>query len=406
MKIGLLGQFGSGNTGNDGSLEAMLDFLRASKPDAELLCICSNPKAVTEKYNVAAISIGGFVAKGRWFNRINKVFADVPRRMASLLSVLTGLRGADLLIIPGTGILDDFQETAFGWPFVVFRWCLAARLRNARVAFVSIGAGPIEHPLSRWFLTSAARMAQYRSFRDDFSREYMKGVGLDVSRDPRYPDIAFRLPAPASAPARDLTRTTVGVGIMDYHGWSKVNAGGETIYQTYIGKLSSFICWLVEEGHDVRLLTGDLRDWKAVDDVLAKIAASGSAFASDRITIGHGHSLQELMDEIGQTDMVVVSRYHNVVCALKLGRPTISLSYNQKNDYLLAQFEQAHYCQHIETFDVEALKRQTKQMLGDIDAVRLQIAKSNGSFQKKLSEQEELLLDRVISPLAKAKRHS
>jgi polysaccharide pyruvyl transferase WcaK-like protein len=402
MKIGLLGQFGSGNTGNDGSLEAMLDFLRASKPDAELLCICSNPKAITEKYKVEAISIGGFVAKGHWFNRINKVFADVPRRMASLLSVLTGLRGADLLIIPGTGILDDFQETAFGWPFVVFRWCLAARLRNARVAFVSIGAGPIEHPLSRWFLTSAARMAQYRSYRDDFSREYMRGVGVNVSKDPRYPDIAFRLPLPELVPARDTTRTTVGVGIMDYHGWSKINAEGEAIYQNYIGKLTSFICWLIEEGHNVRLLTGDLRDWQAVDDVLAKIAASGPASAADHIALGHGHSLHELMDEIAQTDVVVVSRYHNVVCALKLGRPIISLSYNQKNDYLLAQFEQAHYCQHIETFNVETLKDQTRQILGDIDAVRLQIAKSNRSVQEKLSEQEDVLLNRVIGPSVNA----
>lgn len=401
MKIGLLGQFGSGNTGNDGSLEAMLDFLRASKLDAELLCICSNPNAVTEKYKVKAIGIGGIAAKGRWFKRINRIFADVPRRLASLYAIVTGLSGVNLLIIPGTGILDDFQETAFGWPFVVFRWCLAARLRNTRIAFVSIGAGPIEHPLSRWFLTSAARMAQYRSYRDDYSREYMKGVGVDVSLDPRYPDIAFRLPLPPSKLARDITRTTVGVGIMDYHGWSKINADGEVIYQNYITKLTSFICWLIEKGHNVRLLTGDLRDWKAVDDVLAKIAASGPPSAADHIALGHGHSLHELMDEIIQTDIVVVSRYHNVVCALKLGRPTISLSYNQKNDYLLAQFEQEHYCQHIETFDVETLKHQTSEILDRIDVVRMQIAKSNSLFQEKLSQQEEVLLDHVIGPLNK-----
>ena len=35
MKIGLLGQFGSGNSGNDGSLEAMVRFLREARPEAE-----------------------------------------------------------------------------------------------------------------------------------------------------------------------------------------------------------------------------------------------------------------------------------------------------------------------------------------------------------------------------------
>ncbi len=399
MKIGLLGQFGSGNTGNDGSLEAMLDFLRATNRDAELVCVCSNPAAVQEKYKINAISIGGVSLEGDWANRINRLLADFPRRLNSLYSVLSGMRGVNLLIIPGTGILDDFQENAFGWPFVVFRWCLAARLRNARIAFVSIGAGPIENSLSRWFLKSAAQMAQYRSYRDDFSLQYMKGIGLNVTPDLRYPDIAFRLPVPSAVPGRDTTRTTVGVGIMDYHGWKKANAEnaeGQTIYRNYIAKLSSYICWLIGEGYNARLLTGDLRDERAVKDVLANVSASHPDIPSDRIAVGHGASLHELMDEIVQTDMVVVSRYHNVVCALKLGRPTISLSYNQKNDYLLAQFEQAHYCQHIETFDIEKLKLQTKEMLENVDAVRMQIAASNRSLQDKLSEQEQVLLNRVI----------
>ncbi|NTS30906.1 polysaccharide pyruvyl transferase family protein [Phyllobacterium sp. BT25] len=400
MKIGLLGQFGSGNTGNDGSLEAMLDFLRASKQEATLLCVCSNPAAVTERYKVDAISIGGVKLEGNWSNRLNRLLADFPRRLGSLYAVIRGLRGVSVLIIPGTGILDDFQETAFGWPFVVFRWCLAARLQNARIAFVSIGAGPIENPLSRWFLKSAARMAQYRSYRDDFSLEYMKGIGLDVTPDLRYPDIAFRLPLPASVPAKDTARTTVGVGVMDYHGWKKANADnaeGERIHNNYIAKLTKYICWLIDEGHNARLLTGDLRDGRAVKQLMKSISSTRPDIPMERIAVGHGGSLHELMSEIAQTDIVVVSRYHNVVCALKSGRPTISLSYNLKNDYLLSQFRQAHYCQHIETFDVEKLKQQTNQVLGNMDAVKQEIAGVNRSLQEKLAEQEAVLLHRVIA---------
>ena len=36
---------------------------------------------------------------------------------------------------------------------------------------------------------------------------------------------------------------------------------------------------------------------------------------------------------------VVATRYHNVICALKLGKPTISIGYAAKNDALMAEWD-------------------------------------------------------------------
>ncbi|MBA8878896.1 polysaccharide pyruvyl transferase family protein [Phyllobacterium myrsinacearum] len=401
MKICLLGQFGSGNTGNDGSLEAMLNFLRSLPQTAELVCICSNPELVEKEYNVKSIGISGIVLQGKWYIRFNTLLADIPRRIASLYMLLASLGGVDLMVIPGTGILDDFQETPFGWPFVLFRWCLAARLRSTKIAFVSIGAGPIEHSLSRWFLRSAAKMAHYRSYRDKYSLAYMKKAGLRVDHDYQFPDIAFRLPVPSLPRPEHIGVLTVGVGVMDYRGWSKDAIFGEAINRLYIGKLASFVCWLLEEGHDVRLLTGDERDWRAVRDIIEKVSGTMSGNAMDRITVGRGATLHELMNEMSRVNIVIATRYHNIVCALKLARPTISLGYAQKNDELLAQFGQ-HYCQHIETFDVEVLKDQTREILAVLDDVHVQLATRNVTVQQELSVQERLLNDNVIDPLRTA----
>ncbi|NKC22875.1 hypothetical protein HED50_15295 [Ochrobactrum oryzae] len=62
MKIGLFGQFGSGNTGNDGSLEAMLHQLQRTDPQIEVICICSGPEAVKTRmelrlFPLAAMSL-------------------------------------------------------------------------------------------------------------------------------------------------------------------------------------------------------------------------------------------------------------------------------------------------------------------------------------------------------------
>ncbi|MDP1368913.1 hypothetical protein Q6248_28485, partial [Klebsiella pneumoniae] len=86
-------------------------------------------------------------------------------------------------------------------------------------------------------------------------------------------------------------------------------------------------------------------------DIVERVSVPIHDKPEERVTVEHGATLHDLMREIGKTDIVVVTRYHNVVCALKLARPTISLGYAQKNDELLAQYDQ-RACQHIETFDV------------------------------------------------------
>ena len=56
-RIGLFGMFGTGNIGNDGSLESMVRFLRRVAPEERLLCICGNPAAVEKAFGLEAVPI-------------------------------------------------------------------------------------------------------------------------------------------------------------------------------------------------------------------------------------------------------------------------------------------------------------------------------------------------------------
>ena len=69
-------------------------------------------------------------------------------------------------------------------------------------------------------------------------------------------------------------------------------------------------------------------------------------------------SLRDVMEQIAETDLVVATRFHNVVCALKLARPTVSLGYARKNDVLLAEMGLGAFCQHVEAIDLDLLKTQ------------------------------------------------
>lgn len=399
MKIGLLGQFGSGNSGNDGSLEAMVTFLRRARPDAALLCICSNPARIGERFALDVLSFrGGKPFGGAFLKFLDARLWRIPGRIAILITILQRISGIDVMVIPGTGILDDFQERAFGWPFIIYWWCLAARLRGTRIAFVSIGAGPIRGTLSRWFLKSAARMAQYRSYRDDFSLRYVQGLGIDISADHRFPDIAFGLHEPARTVEAEQGRkpAAVGIGVMQYRGWERGHANADAIYRTYVDKISDVARRLLAEGHQVRLFMGDAADEPVLEDIRKTLVSSTTGWENGQFSMARTASLHEVMEELTKVDIAIVSRYHNLLCALKVGRPALSLGYAEKNDELMAEFGRESFCQHIETFDVDILMRQVRLALVDPDAASQDIARHNETIQSQLVRQQELLLSRLL----------
>src|SRR5262249_24729888 len=157
-----------------------------------------------------------------------------------------------------------------------------------------------------------ARLAQYRSYRDADSRDYMKGIGVDESASPVMPDVAFLFPAEArERPARGPL--TIGLGVMNYRGWG-ANSGG-AIYNEYIDRHARFVEWAEgRRGYRVRLLIGQDTDMRSVRDLEQRLGRT--------LVIGQElASFHDVEREIEGTDIVVAARYHVLVAALNTGRP-------------------------------------------------------------------------------------
>lgn len=398
-RIALFGLFGCGNLGNDGSLEAMIDFLRNVRPDADLLCICDNPDLVAQTYNIATLPISRSRHVYYPPRKLNRFFRKISGRLFDLARIFKHVRKTDVMIVPGTGILDDFGERPYGMPLDIFWWCLAARLMGTKIAFASIGAGPIGHRLSRWLMAGAARLAHYRSYRDTLSKDFMDSIGFNTQGDLVYPDIVFRLKTPPTSPSkpRASTNLTVGVGVMSYYGWYGFAEGGNAIFERYIGKLAQFVIHLLDSGHDVRLLTGELADKTAVDALLKAVAETRPNVPNTRLTAKLSYSLHDVMRQISETDLVVATRFHNIVCALKMGRPTISLGYSKKNDVLMAEMGLGAYCQHVETFDVDTLVNQFSRLVADRETCERAIRSRTLEFARQLEQQDRYLLSTLFA---------
>lgn len=400
MKIGLFGLFGCGNSGNDASLEAMVAFLRRAGFGEHLVCICPNPERVQQIYGLNSTRLTPKDNDNIVGRAMNRLLLRVPHRLFAVWYTIQKVRKLDVIIVPGTGFLDDFQDNPFGWPFMVLKWCFAAWIMRKKIIFVSIGAGPISHWLSRFFMKKAAQTASYRSYRDTISKHFMYSMGVNVDNDNVYPDIVFGLPKPAPLSSNEHS-FTVGLGVMSYFGWSKVNANRDTIYRQYLRKLNVFVTWLLDRGIHVRLLTGDEGDWAAIEDFIEEMNASNTMPALvTQVTAVRTHTLQDLMTEINKTDVVVVTRYHNLVCALKLGRPAVSLEYSKKNHALMKEMNLDEFCQNVETFDLGLLKQQFLRMVDHRVNLQSQILAADEDFIRRLSIQENALLNFISDGLA------
>lgn len=401
LRIALFGLFGRGNLGNDASLEAILAFIRRARPAAEIFCICQNPDVVRQTFGIATVPIRW---KGRFSllpERPERLFQKLPARIVDLAHAVRQLRNTDVMIIPGTGILDDFGERPGGMPFDILKWCAAARITGTRSAFVSIGAGPIRNARSRFMMVTAARLAQYRSYRDEESRSFMAEQGIDARRGLIFPDLVFGLqpPAPPSpvlsapdTPPAAAGRLTVGVGIMCYRGWYGFDDSGADVFGRYIDKLAGFVRHLLENGHRVKLLIGDSDDWPAVEVIRSRFpAADRSRLAAPPIA-----SLHDVMAQMASTDLVVATRFHNIVCALKLARPTISIGYADKNDALMAKMGLGAFCHHIDRLDLDDLIRQFERMAASRAEVAGDLVRRCDMLEQAFAWQETQLLSRLL----------
>jgi polysaccharide pyruvyl transferase WcaK-like protein len=132
-----------------------------------------------------------------------------------------------------------------------------------------------------------------------------------------------------------------------------------------------------------------------MDDLLAAVSRQRPT-AGRSMVAEPCDSLYAVMDQIDQTDVVVATRFHNVVCALMLAKPTISLGYAKKNDVLLAAVGLDGFCQDVERLDGSLLLEQFERLVADRKAYEKEIARTVETFRGRLAEQEAVLAARLL----------
>lgn len=359
----LLGNFGSGNVGNEASLATVIAGLRRGVNGAEITCVCSDPLVVTTRHGVPAVPLRRSRPEAE--SGLVHLVLRLPRMLVDLVSAARIVRRHEVVIVPGTSILDDFGDGPTGMPYDLLVWALASRLARRPMVLLAVGAGPIRHPLSRRMLVLAARLTTGRSFRDEGSRAYMSSVGLDVTGDRIVPDVVFA----AEPPARPSTTGTVhriGVGVMDYRGWSPDHPHRDWLYSDQLARTAELVERLVSDGAEVVLLPAEPADHRAGERCLARIDGR----PRDRVTLADvPASVDDLMAVLVGLDALVAPRFHMVLSALIAGVPTVALGYAPRSAELLAAAGLERVAHGIETFDPEAVADDVRALVAERDRI-------------------------------------
>ena len=386
-RVGLFGLLGSGNLGNDVSMESVLRYLRTDHPEAIVDAMCKGPETVTGRYGIPARTMN-------WYQRYERTASGLPSIMLRLAGkgidvfrTASWVSRHDVVIVPGMGTMEaSLPLTSWGLPYSFLVLCTSARLFGAKVAFVSVGAGVVRRRATRVLLDASARLAFYRSYRDTPSLDMMRERGLDTSRDHVYSDLAFGIPPLPCGPGDP---SVVGVGVMGYRGGNDDRRQAAAIHASYVATMKSFVRWLIDNGRSVLILIGDENepDKLVGEQILADVRAYRPDLEPERAVAKCASSFTELMEAMAPVGTVVATRFHSVVCALRLGKPVVSLSYAPKFTALLADMGLAEFCQSAKSPAADVLIAQFTELEKRQEELRQAIAAGNAARERDVAAQ-------------------
>jgi polysaccharide pyruvyl transferase WcaK-like protein len=395
-KIVLYGHFGSGNIGNDSTFEAALHHVRKYQSQSRVICVCTGPSEISKRFGTETlpISVHPELQATRSRFRILRILPRLSDELRFWLKYRSWAKPGDCFIVVGTGAVDDLGvRRPWASPYELYKWCKIAKNGGAQVIFLSVGAGPIRNRISRALMLRALQLADYRSYREKAAFDYLRSVGFNTTGDFLYPDLVFSLrkDLPPLRQSSDGQPKVVGLGLMAYRGWHRSH-NSEAVYQRYITQIEAFVAWLLKRGIAVRIFPGDTTDLEIVQEIKTHFHTQGDWPGSGLLVAEPVVTVDDLLAQIAQTDIVVASRFHNVLSALMVGVPVISLGYHDKNTNLMSAVGLEKYCQHIERFTFEKLVEQFESYAAEREQAIQRMHEKKEEYWRLLDEQYRNIL--------------
>lgn len=377
LRVGVFGHYGRHNLGDESLTAAVIANIRRLVPGAKFVGFSLDPEDTKARHGIPAIGIRRHVThlpdttrplpNGRTrigevpgrrffaackrffpFRRALRAVGRLPQMIFAIVaevsffgSMWQALGGVDILVIAGSNQFIDFVGGPWEFPYTLCKWTVLGALRGVKVAFLSVGAGPLDGWLSRYFVRRSLARAAFISVRDEGSARLLENIGckrnVHVSTD-----LAFSLPLPSGYLERVCAERAERAGrapgliavnampVFDPRYWPEADP---VRYRTYVEALAGVCTDAARRGRQVALFGTHPADEWAIRDVIERLAAAGES--SRAIEVVHPETIDELVALLASSEVTIGTRFHSLVLGLCVGTPTVAICYYRKSRELM-----------------------------------------------------------------------
>jgi len=432
-RIGVFGHVGNKNLGDEAIIAAVIQNIKCRHADAQIYGFTLNPEDTQKTHKITAFPIrrmqnvsanrtelmekGSVKTRLTLREKIKTKLKTIPVVYGFLRGIKKGvdtcwgalaelrflvqcyhnLKGIDLLIIAGSQQLIDYIGGPWGHTYTLFKWTLLAKAVKSKVAFVSVGAGPVYSSVGKFFARQSLMLASYRSYRDETSKAFAENLGVSGQHN-LFPDLVYSLQINASSNDGSSRGDLPIVGINAVPFWDEQYWLGSSAknYETYIDKLASFALWVIERGYRVLFFPTQLKlDPPVIVDIKNVLKAKAESDLSQCIVDQLISSFDDLVAAICMTDMVVATRFHGIVIPYVLNKPVLAIAYQRKSVDLMTQMGQSEYVVDINSFDADSLKTRFVSLEARSAAILDEIQHKKSIFRQALQNQYDQVLSLI-----------
>lgn len=316
MKIGIVGNYGNDNNGDEailfGILQQVTEVFSIKRED--ITVFSNSTQQTSERYGVQSYPL--------YYKQSNlyKTFFHTYRNNKQYVSKF------DLLIIGGGGLLMDFYRRE---AHLYGTYAMMAKQSKVPYIIYGCGAGPLDTISGKISIRAMCRYATNISVRDPESKKLLNKIGvrkdINIIGDP-----AFTMKKERET--YNDKPLNIGVSAVPYYNANYWPQGDVKLYDTYITSMATNLDNLIEDQNvNVTFFaTKYPQDVSVTKDIRKKMKYS------ERIKIIDENLVPErLLEVTGEFDLVIGTRLHSLILATSSETPIVAISYHTKvQDYM------------------------------------------------------------------------
>ncbi|RAS87655.1 polysaccharide pyruvyl transferase family protein [Priestia endophytica] len=347
MRVGIIGNYGHDNNGDEAILSGILTQLNTlGIRKGEIVIFSNNPSNTESRYNIKAVPL---------LHRKGNFILSVLHTVKQSFKIMKDL---DLLIIGGGGLLMDMYKRDAP---LYSTLGLLGYYAKCRVVIYGVGAGPITTKAGKFFIKTLANKADSISVRDVKSKELLKDIGIrkeiDIIGDPAF----------AIEPVRKRSKTNelkkVAVTAVPYFSKQYWPQRDDSKYEAYVKGMAQNLDELIEKkGATVTFFSTKYpQDVEVTREIYDMMTYKQFVRLKDE----NLHP-DEIVKLCAEQDLIIGTRLHSLILSVVASTPVLGVGYHHKVEHFLqALGKEEHFVeigalQEKDTFlqKVQAMTRQ------------------------------------------------